>query len=77
MQRYYRVWPRDDDQGEAYWVFASSGEEARRLIASNAGAAARDAENPGKFECEIDAQKTPPWDFIHRRLYGPIAIMER
>src|ERR671918_2053255 len=44
---YYRVCPKDKDQGDAYWVTARSEEQARRLVALNAEEA-REAEDPTK-----------------------------
>ena len=70
---YYHLAPKDNTDANSYWVCASSDQEARRLVAMNV-AAASEAADPTKFDCEIDATKTPPQDFIFRRLKGPILI---
>jgi hypothetical protein len=73
---YYRVCPKDKDQGDAYWVTARSEEQARRLVALNVEEA-REAEDPTKFEAEINGEKQPPFGLIYRRLYGPLTIEKR
>lgn len=73
---YCCVRPKGDDQGEAYWVSATSDDEARRLVALNVGHA-QDADHPGKFECEANAAKQPPFGLIYRRLNGPLTIEKR
>jgi len=71
--QHYRVEPLDDPDGDAYWVLASSEEEARRFVALNV-ADAREAVKTAKFLCEPDRYKQPPCGFIYRRLSGPVSI---
>ena len=72
---FYRVWSIDDD-AEAYWVLASSDNEARRLVALNVKAASN-ARDPAMFGFKSDERKTPSDYLIYRRLNGPIPIKER
>ncbi len=74
----YNVWSKDDDAAESYYVLASSSEEARQLVALNIDEAS-DARCPEKFECvlSVDKHKRPPPGFIHRRLHGPVSIVNR
>jgi hypothetical protein len=74
---YYCVWAEDGADNEAHWVSAASADEARRLVALNGGDAALEAADVNKFKCVPSAEKTPPADFIHRRLHGPLAITRR
>jgi hypothetical protein len=67
------IWLAEDETGEAYWLQAESDKDARRLLALNVSEAAG-AEDAAKFECHPDKAKSPPAGFIHRRLYGPVAI---
>ena len=72
---HFCVWLRDDDE-QAYWVWADTATEARRLVALNVEPA-RDAENPEAFECQPDETQAPPFGLIYRRLYGPVSIEKR
>ena len=72
---FYRVWSIDDD-AEAYWVLASSDNEARRFVALNVEAASN-ALDPAMYGCVPDERKTPSDYLIYRRLNGPIPIKER
>ncbi len=71
--QHYRIQPLGDPDGEAYWVLASSEEEARRFVALNV-TDARDAGRAAAFLCEPDRYKRPPNGVIYRRYSGPVAI---
>jgi len=73
---YFQIRPRHDENGESYWVEASTSAMARRLVALNVGGA-DDVRSLKKFDCVFDSSEKPPEGFIHRRLRGPVAIVER
>jgi hypothetical protein len=73
---YYIVWNPNSKTDEAYWVEASSADAARRVIASSVEEA-KDANDPTKFECQVNTGKTPPPGMIYRRLHGPVAVLSR
>ena len=73
---HYHIWPRHDEVTDAYWIFAPSPGEARRLVALNVPAAAG-AENAAKFLCEESSQKTPSSNLIYCTLTGPFTISKR
>ena len=74
----YAVWPTEDEAGDSCYVLASSSAEARRLVALNIDEAS-DARDSDKFECvlSVDKHKRPLLGFIHRRLHGPVSIVNR
>lgn len=72
----YCISGADDPLGEAYWALAASPKEARRLVALNVEEA-RDARDPGKFDCEPDNEKQPDEHVILRRRHGPVPIEKR
>jgi hypothetical protein len=76
LMPHYLIWPRDEPLGEAYWVFAASAREARRLVARNVPDAT-EAEDTAKFLCRQSSEKTPPVHHIYRRLNGALSIVER
>ena len=73
---YFQIRPRHYDDGESYWVEASTSAMARRLVALNVEGA-DDVRSLKKFDCVFDSSEKPPEGFIHRRLRGPVAIVER
>jgi hypothetical protein len=68
----YMIWPRDDIDGEAYWVSASSPTEARQIVAMSIASAG--GVMTSKFHCEPNSLKEPPAGLIYRRLNGPVEI---
>jgi hypothetical protein len=76
LMPHYLIWPRDEPLREAYWVFAASAREARRLVARNVPDAT-EAEDTAKFLCRQSSEKTPPVHHIYRRLNGALSIVER
>jgi hypothetical protein len=76
LMPHYHIWPKDEPLGEAYWVFAASPDEARRLVARNVPDAT-EAEDTAKFLCRQSAEKMPPAHHIYRRLKGALRIEQR
>ena len=52
---YYRIVP--EDEGDSYWVYASSEEEARELVAISCEP---DTIDEDLYKCELDDTHTPP-----------------
>lgn len=62
-------------EGE-YWLLANSEDEARRVVALNAGEA-RTAEDSAEYSAYVDEQKRPPHYLIIRKSSYPAAIEKR
>ena len=73
---WYHVHRVYDQEADSYWVEAGSRQEARRLVALNVTEAA-DAQNVEMFGCEPSIQNKPLRSFIHRRVNGPVPIVNR